>query len=81
MCTGRGALQPPGDEEDGGGGEEESGGLAAAGPGRGDAAGRVCLAVADAGRRPGDQAAARSSGRTGGGDGSPEMQSPLQRPC
>jgi hypothetical protein len=52
MCTGRGVLQPPEEEEDGGG-EEESGGLAAAGPGRGDAADCVCLAIADARRRGG----------------------------
>lgn len=89
MCTGRGVLRPPEEEEDGGG-EEESGGLAAAGPGRGDAADCVCLAVADARRRgapetrPGAEraaAAARSSSGTGGGDGSLAMHFPLQRPC
>lgn len=80
MCTGRRVLRPPEEEEDGGGGEE-SGGLAAAGPGRGDAADCVCLAVADGRRRggagdpregrPGGAAvaAARSSSRTGGGGG------------
>lgn len=65
MSTGRGVLRPPEEEEDGGGGEEESGGLPAAGPGRGDAAGCVCLAVADA-RRPGG-AGDPPEGRPGGG--------------
>lgn len=70
MCTGRGVLQPPEEEEEGGGGgggEEESGGLAAAGPGRGDAADCVCLAVADARRR--GSAGDPREGRPGGGGG------------
>lgn len=81
MCSGRGLLQPPEEEEDGGGGEEESAGLAAAGPGRGDTADCVCLAVADARRRggAGDPRKGRRGG--GGGDCSPEMHFLLQRPC
>lgn len=63
MCSGRAVLQPP--EEEDGGGEEESAGLAAAGPGRGDAADCVCPAVADA-RRPGGAGHPRE-GRPGGG--------------
>lgn len=66
MCTARGVLRPPEEEEDGGG-EEESGGLAAAGPGRGDAAGCVCLAVADARRRR-DAGDPREGFAGGGGD-------------
>lgn len=65
MCTGKGVLQPPEGEEDGGG--EESGGLGAVGPGRGDAADCVCLAVADKRRRR--SAGDLREGRPGGGGG------------